>query len=642
MTFYLAIGLSSLLLFLIQPIMTKAILPHFGGSAGVWVTAMLFFQTMLLMGYLYSYLVTRYLKRRAQSLVHVSLLLLSLLLLPVKPRLEFETQNPALSILFVLFMSVGPPYFLLSSTSPLLQSWFANSYSGVFPYRLFALSNAGSVVALLAYPVLIEPLLPASRQLLCWSVGYGGLVAIASVAALLHWSGNSVQQPIEASVSVRRPFLWIGLAACASTLWLAVANHLSQEVAPVPFLWVLPLSLYLLSFILCFEGHSWYRPAVFRWLLPIAWAGASYSVARPSGLRWEISAFSLALFVWCMFCHGELAASKPSSRRDLTFFYLMLALGGALGGVFVGAIAPNLFSTYLELPIGILASILLALPLIYRVKSVARLVRLSIVAIVTFFLAARFQGFGEVLHWRNFYGSLRVEDTGTGETAVRSLYNGRTLHGVEFLSPLRNRLATTYYGPASGAGRVLRADGKARRVGVVGLGAGTLAAYGRSGDCFRFYEINPAVIQIASQYFHFLDTSQARTEVVTGDGRLGLEKEPPNAFDAIVLDAFSDDSIPVHLITKEAFQLYFRLLKPDGVLAIHLTNRYLDLEPIVEGLAAVFHKGVVPVHNDGESERQILPADWALVYGQAQPNEHAASKTMLWTDDYSNLFRVLR
>jgi hypothetical protein len=641
--FYLATGFSSLLLFVVQPIMTKAILPRFGGSAGVWVTAMLFFQIMLLLGYLYSYLLTRRLNRHAQSAIHLTLLLLSLAVLPVKPHMDWVAHDPAISILSILFASVGLPYFLLSSTSPLLQSWFVTSYAGVFPYRLFALSNAGSVLALLAYPVLIEPLLPATAQLKYWSFAYAALVLIACLTAGIHWSSDPIPEPVDTGAPGRRPFLWIGLAACASTLWLAVANHLSQEVAPVPFLWVLPLSLYLLSFILCFEGHNWYRPAVFRWLLPAAWITAGFSMARPgsNSLMWEISTFAAALFVWCMFCHGELARTKPERRRDLTFFYLMLALGGALGGVFVGVAAPRVFSTYLELPIGITASVLLALPLLYRVTSPARLARLGAFALAAFIVAVRFQaGSGEVVHMRNFYGALQVSDTGEGDSAFRSLYNGSTLHGVEFLSPGRNRLPTTYYGPQSGVGQVLTASGRARRVAVVGLGAGTLATYGRDGDSFRFYEINPAVIQIASRYFHFLDTSAARTDIVEGDGRLALEKEPPGSFDVIVLDAFSDDSIPVHLMTKEAFGVYFRILRGDGVLAIHVTNRYLNLEPVVESLAAGSGKNTVTIHSSAEPGRKILPADWVLVSGE--PKSVRKPKTRLWTDDYSNLFQVLK
>ena len=296
-----------------------------------------------------------------QSLVHAAVLVLSLLVLPVRlaPRTGVlaDAGSPVLAILGVLsLLSVGLPYFLLSSTSPLLQAWFAASYSAAFPWRLFALSNAASVTALLAYPVLIEPNSTGSVQLSVWSTGYAVLVLSACVAAMLHWRAHRVATPAEtySGDSENQPLLWIALAACASALWLAVANHLSQEVAPVPFLWVLPLSLYLLSFILCFESdRPWYQPRVFRYLLPAAWFVGGFSIASVQGLIWEVSAFSLSLFVWCMFCHGELARRKPKHRRDLTFFYLMIAVGGALGGLFVALAAPALFSSYLELPIGI-------------------------------------------------------------------------------------------------------------------------------------------------------------------------------------------------------------------------------------------------------------------------------------------------
>ncbi len=424
-----------------------------------------------------------------------------------------------------------------------------------------------------------------------------------------------------------------------------MANHLSQEVAPVPFLWVLPLSIYLLSFILCFERDGWYRPALFRWLLPAAWIGAALRMAGmgPAGLTWEIVVFSLALFIWCMFCHGEIARTKPDDPGGVTFFYLTIALGGALGGVFVGVVGPNLLSTYLELPIGITVSALLALRLLYGMTSPWRLARLGAVALAAFVIATRFQtGFGDVVHLRNFYGALQVSDAGAGESAVRALYNGRTLHGVEFLAADRNRMPTAYYGPESGAGRVLLERGKSeRRVGMVGLGVGTLAAYGRRGDLFRFYEINPAVVDVASRYFHFLSTSEARTEVVAGDGRLALEREPPNSFDILVLDAFADDSIPVHLLTKEAFATYFHLLKSDGVLAIHLTNRYLELAPVVEAAGAAFGKQVAKVHNIADPEQRVLAADWAVVSGEAVAG-NAAKAVRLWTDDYSNLFQVLK
>ena len=635
------IAASSLLLFLVQPMIAKALLPRFGGSAGVWVACMLFFQVVLLAGYAYSYVVTRHLSRSVQGLVHVVLLLASLLVLPVGLAFRLPLLPPQASILVTLAASVGLPYFLLSTTSPLLQSWYAAAAVGPFPYRLFAISNAASLAALLAYPIAIEPMAAVGRQLGWWSAGYVVVAILAGALAIR----RGPRQPL-AQVSGQSPWMWIGLAACASVLWLAVANHLSQEVAAVPFLWVLPLSLYLLSFIVCFDARGWYRPAVFRWLLPAAWIGMCWRLARPGGLPGELAVWAAGLLVCCFFCHGEVARTKPDPQHGLAFFYLMVALGGALGAVFVGLVAPNVFNGYLELPIGITACMLLGLVQVYGYPP-RRLVRLAAVAVLAFVLATRYRAAqGDVVQIRNFYGALQVSDAGTGETAARSLYNGRTLHGVEFLSPALARTATTYYGPESGAGLVLSKPGPARRVGVVGLGAGTLAVYGRPGDQFRFYEINPAVVQVASRYFHFLSGSEARTDVVTADGRLALEREPPRSFDAIMLDAFSDDSIPVHLLTEEAFQMYFERLRPGGVLAIHLTNRYLELDSVVAAAAAALGKHSSLVRNEPDQTRHVSAADWAIVGDLAgtparrSTGQTTRLSTRVWTDGYSNLFQV--
>ncbi len=641
------IGCSSILLFALQPVMARTLLPHFGGAASVWIACMLFFQIMLLLGYLYSWLITRYLSARLQGMVHAALLAVSLLTFSLRPHVEWfqtETGDPAWSIFGTLLLSVGLQYFILSTTSPLLQAWFGETSPAVaLPYWLFALSNAASLLALLSYPVLIETLLPLSSQLRWWWTGYACIVALGCATALVR--ARSTSGPKRAvTPEPGKPVLWVLLAACGSALWMSVANHLSQEVAPVPLLWVLPLSIYLLTFILCFESAGWYRPSIFRWLLPVAWFAAAYRIAGqgPSGLMWEIVTFSVALFVWCMFCHGEIARTKPASAGGVTLFYLMIALGGALGALLVGVAAPNLLSTYLELPIAIAATALLALYLIYGMTSPRRLIRLAVVAAVAFVVATRFElGFGDIVHERNFYGALQVSDGTAAGGPIRTLYNGKTLHGVEFLAPDKQRQPTAYYGPDSGAGRVLRTAGAEKKVGLVGLGVGTLAAYGRTGDVFRFYEINPAVIDVASNYFHFLGTSEAKIELVTGDGRLDLQREPSGSFDVLILDAFADDSIPVHLLTREAFETYFRLLKPDGILAIHLTNRFLDLAPVVNAAAASMGKHVEHVHNAAEPGLQILAADWAVISGEGQVNPQ--EKTVrLWTDDYSNLFQVLK
>lgn len=635
MLFQAAIVLSAILLFAIQPMMAKAILPSFGGTAGVWVTSMMFFEIVLLAGYFYAYASTRYLPRRMQGLLHLGLALISLVMLPVRPHLDRIGQDPSLSVVLVLAASIGLPFFLLSATTPLFQTW----YTGTFPYRLFAVSNAGSLLALVAYPFVIEPLLTTKVQLGSWSIVYAVFVVIAAIVALQRGS-----QPRSLSeTSHIQPLLWICLATCSSALWMAVANHLSQQVAPVPFLWVLPLSIYLLSFILCFdERRSFYNRKVFRVLMPIAWLGASYSIATPESaeIGTEIAIFSIALFVWCMFCHGELALSKPEGRRDLTFFYLMLALGGALGGVFVAVVAPNAFSTYLELPISIVASVILALALLYGIRSKARLLRIGVLAIAAFVIATRFEiGVGDVEHLRNFYGSIQVSDQGAGKAAFRSLYNGKTLHGVEFLTADRLLQPTTYYGPASGVGQILSTHKQNIRVALVGLGAGTLAAYGRAGDEFQFFEINPEVARIAANDFHFLSATAAHTTVQIGDGRLLLQKQQPATYDLIVLDAFSDDSIPVHLLTEQAFDLYLRLLKPGGGIAVHLTNRYLDLQPVVDALAAHFQKNVEAVHSPADPANQILAADWAIV---SLPGDTIKTAGPLWTDNYTSLFGLLR
>ncbi|HLK64620.1 MAG TPA: fused MFS/spermidine synthase [Bryobacteraceae bacterium] len=648
----LTITASSALLFLVQPMIGKAILPSFGGSAGVWVTCMLFFQVALLLGYLYAHWITR-LSRAAQISIHMGLLALSLLALPLRPFLyqPFITSvNPALGILVVLSTSVGLPYFLLSTTSPLIQSWYAAG-GATFPYRLFAVSNIASLAALFAYPVAVEPLFSGLHQLIGWSGAYLAVAILLAVTALRRATRVSPEPAVDFVGSDPHPILWVALAACASALWLAVANHLSQEVAPIPFLWVLPLGIYLLSFILCFQGGDWYRPSLYRWLLPAAWIAVCLRIALQGslgGLEWEIPTFAVALFVFCMFCHGELADSKPDPRQGVSYFYLMVALGGAVGAAFVGLIAPTVFNSYLELPIAVTGSVLLALHLLFGF-SPKRLVRLTLFAVLAFVFALQYRsGDFEIRRIRNFYGVLAVRDRPAGQITARALYSGVTLHGLEFLSPGRSRQGTVYYGPESGVARVLALRGTAsRRVGIIGLGAGTLAVYGRSGDEFRFYEINPAVIDVARNDFQFLAQSEAQITTILGDGRLSLNREP-DRFDVMVLDAFSDDTIPVHLLTREAIETYFRHLRNGGILAVHITNRYLDLEPVLEAQASSLSKQAIFIANSQDEARGVEAADWALLSDggltEFAQYSHAPTQRVLrpWTDDFSNLFRAIR
>lgn len=654
-----AIAASGALLFAIEPMAAKTLLPAFGGSAGVWVASMMFFQLVLLLGYLYAFCLTRYVSGRVRMAIHFLLLAGSLAVLPVRPVVSAALANPTLAVLATLATSVGPPFFVLSTANPMVQSWCAAPRGMKLPYWLFAVSNLACLAALLAYPLAIEPAAAVSTQLRWWSGAYAAAVVLVALAAVQNhaWAEEAASKPAEAGfeAAVNRPWLWIVLAASPSALWMAVANYLSQEVAPIPFLWVLPLAIYLLSFVLCFGWEGCYKPVVFRWLLPAAWIAIGWRIGwagTARDLAVDIPVMLTGLAVLCLFCHGELVHAKPVGRRDLGFFYLMVAGGGAAGGIFVGVVAPLVFSTYLELPLAIVSTIFLALILIYGVTARARLIRLGTLGVAAFVVGSSFHaGTTRVAAARNFYGTLEIRDGGEGERAVRMLYSGRTMHGLQFLAASRRRVPGAYYGLESGAGRVLEAvEGANRRVAIVGLGAGTLAVYGRKGDLFRFYEINPAVMESARRNFTFLADSQAAIDVVNGDGRLRLEREPEGSLDLIVLDAFSGDAIPVHLLTREAFRMYFARLRAGCLLAIHITNRYLDLNPVVEALAKATGKEVLRIHSAADAEQQTLAADWAVVGDGNGAMERlrryadgtAVRSAPMWTDEYSNLFQVWR
>lgn len=667
----LTIFCSAFLLFQVQPIIARMILPWFGGSAAVWAACMLFFQVVLVLGYLYAHWSIRYLRPKQQALLHLALLALSILLLPVTPNPSWKPaggQDPVLRIVGLLGVTVGLPYFLLSTTGPLMQAWYARAFRVAFPYRLFALSNFGSMLALLSYPVLFEPYVTTRRQSLGWSVAFGFSVVLCAVAAL-HSAKKSMLAPAatadEAPSAEAQPpawsrqLLWMALAACASTLLLAVTNHVCQNVAAIPFLWILPLALYLLSFILCFDSEMWYRRKVFGGLLAVALGGMCYALTQWEGsetVKVVIPLFSAGLFICCMFCHGELARLKPHSRY-LTSFYLMISLGGALGGLFVGWLAPRLFHGYFELPVGIFACALLALVVFRDQTQWMYLAWAAVTVTLLVFLALkeRDTAAGARVMVRNFYGGLRVTDSGDlkKDDATRTLVHGTITHGLQLLAPGSRRLPTTYYGKQSGVGLAIencRRSGE--RVGVIGLGVGTLASYGQPGDYYRFYEINPLVIEVAGREFSYLKDCPARVDVMLGDARLSLEREPNQNFDVLAVDAFSSDSIPVHLLTREAFQLYFRHLKPEGVLAVHISNTHLDLAPVVQSLAAALHQEAL-LFDTEDDEQEVYGATWVLLAGQKEVLKRPAFQDAgtplkprpglrLWTDDYSNLFQILK
>ena len=667
----LTIFLSAFLLFQVQPMIGKMILPWFGGSASVWTTCMLFFQMTLLLGYLYSHWVVRFLSPRQQSLIHIALLLVSLALLPISPSEAWKptgAENPTLRILGLLLVSIGLPYFVLSTTGPLVQAWFARERSGQVPYRLFALSNFGSMLALIAYPLAVEPALPTLWQSYMWS----GLFACFVISCgLLAWRGRNGQasvhhhhdaQPI-AALQPGQMLLWAALAACPSILMVADTSFLTENIAPIPLLWVAPLGLYLLSFILCFERHGWYRRRVFLPLL--AFGLLALAVLPTLGLNTLPIHVSMginlaAFFVACMVCHGELARRQPHPSH-LTAYYLMLAVGGALGGLFVGVVAPYFFNSNYELSVGIvLTGLVVAVAIIPDLRFPRPAWRAAAVAGTLAFLALlsairivdhQEESSGAEASLRNFYGTLKV--FAREENGYRSMLHGQIIHGRQFLAPDKAMLPTAYYSAEGGAGKTLltKAQQGPLRVGVVGIGIGTLATYGRPGDYYRLYDIDPLVIDVAQTRFSFLKDTRAQTDIVIGDARLQLEREEPQQFDVLIVDAFSGDSVPIHLLTRQAFELYFRHLKPDGVLAVHITNRYLDLRPVIKTAADHFKRPVRIVDFDGDAERGLFRSRWAIIAADDTffCNQGFEDSRLLadrpgfkaWMDDYSSLFAVL-
>ena len=641
----LTIGLGAFLLFQVQPVIAKIILPWFGGAAAVWTTCLLFFQITLLLGYLYAHALVRYLAPRMQLLVHATLLLASVVALPIYPNLKWKpdgTDDPSLRILGLLAVTVGLPYFMLATTSPLLQAWYSLGKKGTIPYRLYALSNAGSMFALLSYPALFEPVFTTHQQANIWSFAYTAFALLCGLTALRfvrRAESEALPQPeIGQRPGWRDYLIWMALAGCASMLLLAITNHMSQNIAAIPFLWVLPLSIYLLTFILCFEGRGWYRRKSYLRLLAAGMAGMAIAMrieqdgALP--IRVLLPLFALGLFTCCMVCHGELARLKPNLKY-LTHFYLMISAGGALGGVLVGLLAPHIFNAFYELPLGLSLCTVLVLFVLGRDDEIALFrdwrrpvcwvtAALAIALITEFGLQIRGSQRGARVLARNFYGGLQVRDAAlNSQDSVRRLKHGTINHGEEYLSPARRDWPTTYYGPRAGAGLAIRDKQKLGpvRVGVIGLGVGTIAAYGRAGDYFRFYEINPLVEQLARGEFRFLCDSKARTDITLGDARLSLERQEPQNFDVLVVDAFSSDSIPVHLLTREAMELYFHHLKADGTLAFHISNRYLDLQPVLREEAKASGKVARLVETPGDPPHDVFAATW----GYSSSLQHLAS-----------------
>lgn len=664
-----AVFLGALLLFMLQPMIARALLPAFGGGAAVWAVCMVFFQALLFLGYLYAHLLAGRRDPAGQSRAHRALLLASLAALPL---LLLRARgpggaDPSLALLGLLLLMTGLPYFTLAATGPLLQAWLARKGEGVSPYRLYALSNAGSLLALIAYPTLVEPWLPLKWQFASWMAGYAVFIFFCSkaAAAAVGWQPPKPAGETEAPPRPGQLLLWLLLAACPSLLLLAVTNHLTQNVAPVPFLWLLPLALYLLSFIIVFGPARWAWSRAFLPFPVLAAAALAlplYGSLGDMDLNYLLPLLLGGLFTASLTCHGELARRRPPESR-LTWFYLAMSLGGAAGGLFVGLVAPRLFDGYYELPVGISAFALLAWWSFYRDEGARPSPAWILLGVL--FCGLPLSLWDEVKKVdgrllsadRNFYGTLLVTQEGAdGPGSTRFLTNGAVLHGAQFQDKAKRGVPTTYYGRESGLGLALAAEGGRGplRVGVIGLGAGTAAAYGRQGDTFRFYEINPLVTDTAERMFTFLSDTPARVEIAEhGDARLTLQREPPQAFDLLAVDAFSGDSIPVHLLTKEAFELYFRHLKPGGVLAVHVSSIYLDLEPVLRLAADAAGKKAFAVSSGEKAEDGSSSATWVLVSASPDLPKHPAFKGRAagipappgrrpWTDDFSDLFGALR
>ncbi len=778
--------LSAFLLFQVQPIISKFILPWFGGSPGVWTTCMLFFQVVLFAGYAYAHTLTL-LPRRWQGIVHGLLLGMAIAMLPIAPNEMWKptgSEDPALRILLLLFVSVGLPYFVLSSTSPLVQVWFTRTTNGASPWRLYALSNIGSLAALLSYPLFFEVHWDVVEQTTLWAVGFGAFVVL-SLAGIWLDRNHAIEAEAKPTVVIDtaadhpgwlKRIQWVLLPALASCVLLSATNHVCQDVAVIPFLWVVPLSLYLLTFIICFEHERWYARICALWALlalPVLFLTCTQGLIQkqPFWFRfetwmhnkvepdlnklkwlthhefnlttiklapnfiWELGWAFSAMFIACMLCHGELTRLKPAPRR-LTEFYLLMSFGGALGGLFVSLGAPHVFTIFAEWPISLIVVAALAcfilLRSVLKVKRVWEWLLTLIIAAVTCWVAwALIQNglltqaemkeklkidimpsatviyttlgiialcvavllfrmirrgfmrpallsitmlgilftfvllmmadFGfkrdkKLERVRNFYGVLSVTES-IDDEGMKSLEltNGGIIHGMQNLMAGLREEPTSYYGHPTGIGKALDSlkDRPDARIGVVGMGAGTVSCYAKSGQTIRFYDINPDVVRIAKKHFFYLSDAEkrgAKVEIVISDARLALEREQSQQFDALLLDAFSGDSVPVHLLTKEAFAIYDRHMKPDGIIAVHITNTYLILAPVIEKIAADagFKTTRIATEADGDDDS----TDYILVtrneaFLKATPSELLGDETelkqdvRLWTDRYHNLLRIL-
>lgn len=678
MLYFFIIFIGAFLLFQVQPLIAKMILPYFGGGAAVWTACLLFFQAFLLLGYGYAHLLNQLTRRKTQLICHLLLLALSVFFLPLGLSSLSSTQlpqTPLWQILILLSSSIGLPYLLLSSTGPLVQRWYSDIEQRS-PYRLYSLSNLASLLALISFPFCFEWLLTIEQQAIYWSVGYG-LYCVCFIALVLHIIGAAepltevnpavtslASNELSQTSGKSTPLLWLALSAVGVVMLVSTTNAMTQNIPPVPFLWVLPLCLYLLSFIISFHSPAWY--VRWYWLVLFMFTASIgillYFIGTQFSIISQIAMYSTILFAACMICHGELAKLKPIAA-ELTWYYLLISVGGFLGSAFVVFVAQNLFQHFLEFPLAIIAVFILLALATYReqrkINAVLNISVLSALACSALFIALNSQFIKtDIHHSRNFYGLLAVKEITINGKQERRLIDGTTSHGTQSMEVGQQHIPLSYYRENTGVALALQALSQQSTIhaGFIGLGAGTLAAYGQNGDKYRFYELNPAVTAAANNYFSYLADSKASIELVLGDGRVSLSQEHQQGvkhqFDILVIDAFSGDSIPQHLLTVEAFQLYRQQLKSNGVLAVHISNSHLNLLPLMRGLAEEFAlelryfktKATDTVQHDTQwvwltNNKQLLNDPVIKAYAHSWSDTQAP---LLWTDNYSNLLSVLK
>jgi hypothetical protein len=657
---------------------------------------MIFFQTALLLGYLYAHFINKF-SNKKQLVLHLLLLFLAVLTLPILPDSAWEPepgQNPVFHILLLLFATVSLPILALSSTSPLLQTWISKIKTKKSPYKLYALSNAGSLIALLSFPFILEPNIGIQQQSDLWAMTFMIFSLLCAIAGFFVWKNkNNKTSPSKSKKPIKLKFktqvYLLGLAACTSTLLLAVTEKISQDISVVPFFWILPLSLYLLTFIFAFgrkDKNSWSSADSLLYLVIIAIIGLGFFISTDFIII-QVLVYTLILFLFCMICHNEMVRIKPAAKY-LTNFYLLIAAGSIIGSIFTGIIAPLVFNSYFELNLIIAVCLFLAVSAFLKSKNIKIQVKKPksdiiqflfvrknksknfqfkynnfIVVSLLILLASVSAGGMVCAHGissskileksRNFYGTLTIkEHLLTENEKMMFIASGRVLHGSQFISPDYQKLPTTYYGHDSGIGRLFDYyKNKKIKVGAVGLGAGTIAAYGKSGDYFKFYEINPEVKKLCEKYFTYLKDSSAEIKIKLGDARLAMERESPQNYDILIIDAFTGDSIPVHLLTAEAFEIYLKNLKKNSVLAVHISNIHLDLRAPVLKLAKHFKLKSKIIVSPEIISQNTLHTTWILMsenekmlqsIKSAEINKINIQNFNLWTDDYSNIFEILK